>query len=101
MLRSLTRAVLLSAIPTIAGTVTSFAQDADVKAAVAAYHAALTSLDLSKMKALWAYDGNVILINPADKAVSVGWDAVKKNWEGTFTFFSQLDVTQVDGPTSA
>ena len=92
------RAALLSAVLAVAGSGASFAQEADVKAAVAAYHAALNSLDLSKMEALWAHDANVILINPADKAVSVGWDAVKKNWEGTFTFITQLEVTQTDGP---
>ena len=92
------RALLLSAVLAVAGSGTGFAQEADVKAAVAAYHAALNSLDLSKMEALWAHDASVILINPADKTVSVGWDAVKKNWEGTFRFITQLEVTQADGP---
>lgn len=73
--------------------------DADqVKAAVAAFHAALGSLDLAKMEAVWAHDGYVMLVNPRDKAVSVGWDAVRKNWETTFGFWTEVKAEQKDGP---
>jgi ketosteroid isomerase-like protein len=50
------------------------------------------------MEPLWAHDTNVILINPADKSVSVGWDAAKKAWQAQFNFLSELKVTQADGP---
>jgi ketosteroid isomerase-like protein len=73
-----------------------------VKAAVDAYHAAISALDAPKMEALWAHDDSVMLINPADKSISTGWDAVKKNWETTFSggrqALSDLKVTQADGP---
>jgi ketosteroid isomerase-like protein len=92
------RALLFSLVVLLAGGATSYAQESDIKAAVEAYHAALGSLDVSKMEPLWAHDANVILINPADRSVSVGWEAVKKDWEAQFNFLSDLKVTQVDGP---
>jgi len=80
---------------------TALAQQADidaVKDAIAAFHAALSSLDIKKMQPVWAHESYVTLINPADKSISVGWDAVKKNWEGAFKDYAELKVTQVDGP---
>jgi ketosteroid isomerase-like protein len=92
------RALLFSFIVALAGGSKSYAQEADIKAAVDGYHAALGSLDVSKMEPLWAHDASVILINPADRSISVGWDAVKKGWEAQFNFLSDLKVTQADGP---
>ena len=92
------RALLLSFLAVLAGGSKSYAQESDIKAAVDVYHAALGSLDVSKMEPLWAHDTDVILINPADKSISVGWDAVKKGWEAQFNFLSELKVTQADGP---
>jgi ketosteroid isomerase-like protein len=77
------------------------AQQADtdkVKAAVDAFNAALSALDMAKMDAVWAHDTDAMLINPRDKSISVGWDAIKKNWEGTFDFWSELKVTRTGGP---
>ena len=91
-------ALLFSVIAVLAGGLKSYAQEADINAAVDAYHVALGSLDVSKMEPLWAHDNNVMLINPADRSISVGWDAVKKDWEAQFNFLSDLKVTQVDGP---
>ena len=94
------RALVFSALVLVVGNGISYAQsDTDnVKAVVDAYHAALSALDASKMEALWAHDDTVMLINPRDQSVSSGWDAVKKNWETTFSVFSELKVTQADGP---
>jgi ketosteroid isomerase-like protein len=89
---------ILVSVISVAHSASSYAQEADVKAAIAAYHAALESLDMSKMEPLSAHDASVILINPPDKSISVGWDAAKKNWEGTFNFYSELKITQVAGP---
>jgi hypothetical protein len=73
-------AVLFSASVLVTGK--SYAGDVDdVKAVVDAYHAALTALDAAKMEALWAHDDTVMDIEPNDKAISLGWDAVKKNFE--------------------
>src|SRR5271169_4419284 len=80
------RALLFSFVVVLAGGAKSYAQEADIKAAVDAYHGALGSLDVSKMEPLWAHDANVILINPADRSISVGWEAVKKDWEAQFNF---------------
>jgi hypothetical protein len=40
---------------------------------------ALEAEDASKMGPLWAHDANVLLVNPANKSISVGWEAVKEN----------------------
>ena len=50
------------------------------------------------MEPLWAHDADVMLVNPADKSISVGWDAARKDWEAQFAFLSDLKVTQADGP---
>ncbi len=92
------RALLFSVAILLAGSAKSYAQESDIKAAINVYHFALDSLELSKMEPLWAHDTNVILINPADKSVSVGWDAVKKDWQAQFNFLSELKVTQAEGP---
>jgi ketosteroid isomerase-like protein len=60
----------------------SDAQEADVNKTAEAFHAAISSLDAAKIEALWAHDTSVTLVNPTDKSVSVGGDAVRANWEG-------------------
>jgi ketosteroid isomerase-like protein len=95
------RAMLLSVVVLLGGNGKSYAQQADidsVKATVEAYHAAIGSLDMSKMDPLWAHDAYVTVIQPRDKGISVGWDAVKKSWETLPNVWSDLKVTQTDGP---
>jgi ketosteroid isomerase-like protein len=70
----------------------------DVKTAVTLYHAALSSLETTKIEALWAHDDSVMQVEPTSKAVTLGWRAVKKNLENFFGGFSELKVTQADGP---
>ena len=79
---------------------TSYAQGQDnqtdasaVKDSISKVHAAISSLDISKMEPLWFHNVYVILVNPRDKSVSVGWDDVKKNWENAFDFWSRIKVT--------
>ncbi len=75
----------------------AIAQQSDtdkVKAALDAFSAALSSRDLGKMEAVWAPDANAMLINPRDKSPTVGWDAIKKKWEGVFGAWSELKVTR-------
>jgi ketosteroid isomerase-like protein len=96
MVRLIARAPLLSVIVLLAGNGTSYAQQSDidsVKAAVAAYHAAIGSLDMSKMDPLWAHDAYVTAIQPRDKTISIGWDAVKKGWETLPNVWSELKIT--------
>jgi ketosteroid isomerase-like protein len=77
------------------------AQQADidaVKAAAAGFFAAISSRDVNKVEPLWAKDAGILLINPPDKTPSIGWDAVKKNWEARFDAFSEWKVTPKEGP---
>ena len=63
----------------------AFAQEAGVQATIDTFHAALNSLDMSKMESVWAHDPNVMLVNPRDKTIAIGWDAVKKDWEANWS----------------
>jgi ketosteroid isomerase-like protein len=80
----------------------ALAQQSDidaVKAASASFLAALGSLDIKKMEPIWANESYVTNINPRDKSISVGWDAVKKDLdEGIFKNFAELKGTYVDEP---
>jgi ketosteroid isomerase-like protein len=101
MLTSTRRTLIGFALAFGLGTATATAQAADtdqIKATIGAFKDALSALDDTKMEALWAHDSDVTLINPRDKIVSVGWEAVSKDWKATFDHLSQLTVTQKDGP---
>lgn len=76
----------------------SRADDADVKAAVEADHAAIHSCSLDKVAAVWSHDADITLVNPLDKTVAVGWDAVKSSWEKAFAVSESIDITQTEGP---
>lgn len=97
---SVARALLLTGVIMLACNAKAYAQTdiAAVKAAISSFHAALGALDIAKMEPLWAHNATVMLINPRDKSVTIGWDAVKKNWETVFSFWSELNVTQAAGP---
>ena len=99
------KALLLSSALLIAAALvpgSALAQQSDtdaVKAANATYLAAIGSLDIKKMEPLWGREGYITLVGPGDKNISVGWDAVKKNWEdGPFKNSAELKVTAVEGP---
>jgi ketosteroid isomerase-like protein len=72
--------------------------DADkIKTTIDDFHAALTALDIRKMDDVWAHDPYVTVVNPRDKTISIGWDAVRKAFqEGVFSFWTELKVTQRD-----
>jgi ketosteroid isomerase-like protein len=67
-----------------------------VRATIDGFHEALGTLDIGRVVEFWARDSDVTTINPRDKTVSVGWDAVRKSYEATFDFWSELKVTQKD-----
>lgn len=99
--RRIPRTLALVGLALFAGCSIAQAQQSEfdqVKAAIAAYHAALEALDAAKMAPLWVHDQSVMVVNPRDKAVAVGWPAVQKDWEETFAPEAELKVTQVDGP---
>src|SRR3954447_16092353 len=94
-------AIGIASIYLSAGSTITQAQQADIykiKMTRETLHAALSSLDISKMDEIWAHDAYVMLINPRDKTVTTGWDAVRKNWETTIGFWSELKVTSQGEP---
>ena len=82
----------------LAASGTSHAQEADVKAALAAYHGAFEARDLSKMTPLWAHGADVMLVGQNNESISVGWDAVQKNWQAQFSALSEVKIRPMDGP---
>ena len=70
----------------------------NVKATLDEFHTAQSMLDSRKMEELWAHDANVMYIGPRDKTITVGWDAVKKKWDATLNFWTELKVTTNDAP---
>src|ERR1035438_2746954 len=72
------------------------AQEGDqaaVKAVINSLHSTLSSLDAKKMETLWAHEPYVMLINPRDKAITIGWQNVNKGWVDLFGAYTQLKVT--------
>lgn len=74
------------------------ADDADVKAAIDANHAAIHSLNIRDIANVWSHGTDITLVNPGDSTVAVGWDAVKGRWENVFKVLSGVDIKQTDGP---
>src|SRR5260221_4994536 len=81
-----TVSLLFVGVALLAGDGIGYAQrrsDNDkVNAAVNAFHAALSNLDIGKMQNVLAQEPYVVLIKPRDKAPAVGLDAVKKDLQG-------------------
>jgi len=101
--RAMIAASLLVAITLIVDEQTAYAQQRsdgeEVSAAIDAFHMALANLDMGKMQNVWAHEPHAILINPRDKAPSVGWDAVMKDWQdGVFGFWSALKLSPTQAP---
>jgi ketosteroid isomerase-like protein len=67
-----------------------------VSAANHAFDKALSARDIVAMERVWATEPHVIAIHPASKALIVGWDAVRKSWEGTFDRFAEISVSMKD-----
>ena len=92
-----TVSLLFVGVALLAGDGIGYAQQRsdndNVNAAVNAFHAALSNLDIGKMQNVWAQEPYVVLINPRDKAPAIGWDAVKKDWQaGVFGFWSEFEA---------
>jgi ketosteroid isomerase-like protein len=99
--KTIALAFVLLALSLFTGNMHALAQsaeDAKVKAALEAFHAALSSLDMKKMEEVWAHDPFATLINPRDKTIAIGWDNIQKNWQNTFDFWKELKVSPSDGP---
>src|SRR5271169_4735067 len=93
-LLALTTALLGFGVTLLANTGVGLAQQSDtdkIKATIDDFHAALTALDIRKMDDVWGHDPYVTVINPRDKTISIGWDAVRKAFqEGVFSFWTEL-----------
>ena len=73
-----------------------------VKAANAAFYAALSARDVKKMEALWADKPYVVNMGPRIKTFAVGHDeAVAKWWPAAFEFFQELNVTMTTAQVQA
>src|SRR5260370_27309936 len=95
--------LVLVGVPLLAGDRIGYAQQRsdndNVNAAVNAFHAALSNLDIGKMQNVWAQEPYVVLINPRDKAPAVGWDVVKKDWQDSvFGFWAELKLSPKQAP---
>ena len=94
------RTLLLALVILLVGSDAGSAQQSDVdqvKAALEALQAAIGSLDIAKMDPLWVHDANIMLINPRDKVISIGWEEVRE-LGAVFDGWSELRVTSKEGP---
>jgi ketosteroid isomerase-like protein len=95
------RVLTLAVFGLLVGNANGYAQEFEVnevKAVINALHAAISALDMSKMEPLWAQNNYVMSKQPPDKSISIGRDAVNKDWEADFQPLSELNVTQAEGP---
>src|SRR5262245_54609623 len=75
------------------GTVAEQSSDAEkVKAASSALYASL-SVDIAAVENAWAREPYVRYIGPTNKAISAGWDEVKKTLEASNSALSARKVT--------
>jgi len=93
----LRRLVAASGLIFILGIVNLHAeQPSDVEAVAAAnvaFDTALSGRDINAMTKVWAAEPYAIAVHPTSKALIVGWDAVRKSWEGTFDRFAEISVS--------
>ena len=94
---SLRQLVIASGLIFILGTINLHAeQKSDIEAVVAAnlaFDTAISSRDINAMERVWAAEPYVIAVHPASKVLIVGWDAVRKSWDGTFDRFAEISVS--------
>lgn len=69
---------------------------AAVKAANQAFYAALSARDVVAMQKVWSSDPEIQNIGPRNKTITVGWDNIKKGFEGTFDSFPELKVSMME-----
>lgn len=89
---------IMAGVSALLATEISRAEDSDLQAVVKQYHRAIEARDLPKMASLWEHNDQIVLVNPVSTAVAVGWPAVERNWRLLFDAFTELKLTQVDGP---
>jgi ketosteroid isomerase-like protein len=76
------------------GTVAEQSSDVeDVKAARSALYASLSTVDIAAVENAWAREPYIRYIGPTNKAISAGWDEVKKTLEASNSALSARKVT--------
>ena len=94
---SLRQLVIASGLIFILGTINLHAeQKSDIEAVAAAnlaFDTAISSRDINAIERVWAAEPYVIAVHPASKVLIVGWDAVRKSWDGTFDRFAEISVS--------
>jgi ketosteroid isomerase-like protein len=102
LLSTLTAVTMVAAL---IGTSARAQQAADidaVKAANAAFYAALSARDVKQMNAVWANKPHVVNMGPRMKTFAVGYDdAVAKWWPAAFEFFQELNVSMTPAQVQA
>ena len=71
----------------------------NVNALLDRYFAAASERDISKVEPFWAQDSEVVIVFPSDKQAAVGWDAVKKSYQGVFDRFSEWKLSPQGAPS--
>src|SRR3712207_4921017 len=94
-------AALLVALAATGGTraQTPNPDEEGVRAAVAAFYAALNARDIRAMEALWAPDASTVMIHPSGpyaRAPAVGAEAVRRSFAEAWPHFAEWSVTVND-----
>ena len=98
LLQRLAYGGFLLALAACAATATpDLSEVARVVAANAAFDAALSRRDMTAIDAAWAHEGTVTAMHPSSKTPVIGWEAVRKSWEGVIANFPELSVV-LSGP---
>jgi hypothetical protein len=95
-------AALLCAAVAFAGSgaLAQQASDMDaVKAANQAFYTAFSAHDIGAMQKVWSRDADIQNIGPGNKAVVIGWDAIKKGFEGTLSNSPDIKVSMERPPS--
>jgi ketosteroid isomerase-like protein len=101
--------LLLGVAVSTSSAIAQQASDADaVKAANQAFYTALSARDVGAMQKVWSSDPDIENIGPSDKAGGLGWEAVKKSYQGTFDMFPEIKAAmameqpriKINGPTA-
>jgi ketosteroid isomerase-like protein len=91
------RQSVIAGVILISGVVNLHAeQKSEIETVAEANHAfdtAISTRDIKAMERVWATEPYAIAVHPASKALIVGWDAVRKSWEGTFDRFAEISVS--------
>jgi ketosteroid isomerase-like protein len=69
-----------------------------VKAANQAFYTAFSAHDIGAMQKVCSSDADIQNIGLGNKAVVIGWDAIKKGFEGTLSNFPDIKVSMERPP---